>query len=226
MLYMYRIFIVEDDPTIANVLSEELAGWGFETRCAADFSNVMSEFMGWDPQLVLLDLALPTRSGFYWCAEIRKLSQVPVIFLSSVADNMNMVTALHQGADDFISKPFDLQVLVAKVQAMLRRTYDFSASSNLITHRDATLDRESAVLRYGGRSIDLTRNELFILTLLMENRGKVVQRETIMRKLWDDESFIDDNTLTVNVTRLRKKLEEAGLHDYIETKKGLGYCVP
>lgn len=223
---MFRIFIVEDDATIATVIAEELAGWGLEAFCAADFTDVLGEFLQRKPQLVLLDLALPFRSGFYWCSEIRKISQVPILFISSASDNMNQITALHQGADDFIAKPFDLQVLVAKIQAMLRRTYDFTPSSELLSHRGATLNKETAVLHYEDQSIGLTRNELFILTLLMENRGRVIQRGTIMRKLWDDESFIDDNTLTVNIARLRKKLEEAGLRDYIQTKKGLGYCIP
>lgn len=222
---MYRILIVEDDATIARVLAEELDAWGFAPRAAADFAGVMDEFEAFAPQLVLLDLSLPFRSGFYWCAEIRKISQVPVVFISSAADNMNLVTALHQGADDFVAKPFDLQVLVAKVQALLRRSYDYSPAPELLSHRGAALDKDAALLRYGGHKVELTRNELFILTLLLESRGKVVSREAIMRRLWDDESFIDDNTLTVNVTRLRKKLEEAGLTDFITTKKGLGYCI-
>lgn len=223
---MYRILIVEDDDTIAKVVSGELAGWGFETRCVRDFSDVMLDFHDMNPQLVLLDLALPCRSGFYWCAEIRKISQAPVVFISSASDNMNLVTALHQGADDFIAKPFDLQVLVAKVQALLRRCYDFGAAPELLSHRGAALDKDACVLRYEGQKIDLTRNELFILSLLMENRGRVVGRDALIRALWDDESFIDDNTLTVNVARLRRKLEDAGLDDYIATKKGLGYCIP
>ncbi|MDR2932553.1 MAG: response regulator transcription factor [Oscillospiraceae bacterium] len=222
---MYRIFIVEDGGTIARVMAEELSGWGLDACRAADFSNIMSEFAALNPHLVLLDLALPFRSGFYWCSEIRKSSKVPVIFLSSAADNMNMVTALHQGADDFIAKPFDLQVLVAKVQAMLRRSYDFTSPSEIVQHRGALLDKDAATLQYDNQKIELTRNEFLILALLLDNKGKVVQRETIMRRLWDDENFIDDNTLTVNVTRLRKKLEKAGLDDFIETKKGLGYCV-
>lgn len=223
---MYKILIVEDDPTIAGVMSGELSGWGYEVACVKDFGRVMEEFTRVAPSLVLLDISLPHRSGFHWCGEIRKVSKVPVIFVTSSADNMNLVTALYQGGDDFIAKPFDLPVLVAKVQALLRRAYDFAPAFETLAFRGAVLDLNAMCLTLDGRAIDLTKNEFRILQLLLESRGRVIRREAIMRKLWDDESFIDDNTLTVNINRLRRKLEDAGLADMILTKKGEGYLVP
>ena len=222
---MYRILIVEDDATIAHVMGNELASWGYTVRCVEDFERVMEEYHALMPHLVLLDLSLPYRSGFHWCGEIRKISKVPIVFVSSAADNMNHVTALHQGADDFITKPFDLSVLVAKTQAILRRTYDFATPAGTLMHRGAVLELGDMSLVVAGRRVELTKNEFRILQMLLENRGRVVAREAIMRRLWDDESFIDDNTLTVNVTRLRKKLDDAGLWGFITTKKGQGYLV-
>lgn len=224
---MHKILIVEDDATIAAVLAKELGGWGYKAMAVTDFAKVMETFCEYSPQLVILDLSLPHRSGFHWCGEIRKVSSVPIIFISSAADNMNMVTALHQGADDFIAKPFDLAVLVAKVQAILRRSYSFGgASGESLFARGAALNVNSMQLTAGDSAVELTKNEFRILQLLMENAGRVTPREAIMQKLWDDESFIDDNTLTVNINRLRKKLEAAGLANFIITKKGEGYMVP
>lgn len=222
---MYRILIVEDDPTIAGVIERELAGWGYQVKQVADFARVMSDFEAFNPQLVLLDLSLPFRGGHYWCAEIRKTSKVPVVFISSSGDKMSLVTAIHQGGDDFIAKPFDLQVLVAKVQALLRRSYDFAAATDLLSHAGVLLNLSDASVHIKEQKVELTRNEFRILQLLMENKGRLVARETLMRRLWDDESFIDDNTLTVNITRLRKKLADAGASGFITTKKGLGYMV-
>lgn len=222
---MYRILLVEDDPVIAGVIASELDGWGYHTHCADDFAHVMETFEAVTPQLVLLDIGLPLRSGFYWCAEIRKISKVPIIFISSAADTMNMVTAIHQGADDFIAKPFDLSVLIAKVQALLRRTYDFATPADLLSHRGAVLDLGSLTLTVNGNATKLTGNEFRILQILMENKGHLVGRDALMRRLWESEHFIDDNTLTVNIARLRKKLDEAGLPGFITTKKGLGYIM-
>lgn len=221
---MQKILIVEDDATIARVVAEALEGWGYETACAEDFGDVMSVFSTFGPQLVLLDLSLPQRSGFYWCEEIRKESSVPIVFISSAADNMNQVMALHRGADDFIAKPFDLTVLVAKVQALLRRSYSFAPpGGDSLPLPGATLDIGEMAIVHAGGKVELTRNEFRILQMLTESRGRVLPREAIMRRLWDDESFIDDNTLTVNIARLRKKLMEAGCGDCICTKKGEGY---
>lgn len=222
---MYRIMIVEDDPVIARTVKETLISWGMEVYCVQDFRNIMAEFAGVSPHLVLMDISLPFFNGFHWCQEIRKVSSVPVIFLSSASDNMNIIMAVNMGADDFIAKPFDLSIMTAKVQALLRRTYDFGRETGLLEHCGAILDTGNGVLNYNGQRIELTRNEWRILQVLMENKGRAVSRDTLMTKLWESDSFIDDNTLTVNVTRLRRKLAEAGLDDFIHTKKGVGYLV-
>ncbi len=222
---MYRIFIVEDDKVIAGLVKKHLVSWGYEVDCAEDFSDVLTEFVRRDPQLVLLDLKLPFYNGFHWCREIRKISQVPILFLSSAADNMNMVMAMSQGADDFIAKPFDLNVLAFKVQAVLRRSYSFGKASDILEHRGAVLNMGNTSLTWQGKAVDLTKNELRILQILFEHAGKVVSREAIMTKLWESDSFVDDNTLTVNMTRLRRKLEGAGLKEFIVTKKGMGYMI-
>ena len=222
---MYKILIVEDDNTIAERLASHLKKWNYKTVCVRDFKNVMEEFKKTDPQLVILDIGLPFYNGFYWCQEIRKVSKVPVLFLSSASDNMSIIMAVNMGGDDFIAKPFDLNVLTAKVQALLRRTYEFAGATNLLEHKGAILDKENGILTYQGEKIELTKNEWRILQVLMEHKGKAVSRDTLMMRLWESDSFIDDNTLTVNVTRLRRKLEEIGLSDYIQTKKGVGYLL-
>ncbi|MDO4339738.1 MAG: response regulator transcription factor [Eubacteriales bacterium] len=222
---MYKILIVEDDETIAGLIKKHLESWGYQVEYVRDFAHVLGEFVRKDPQLVLLDLKLPFYNGFHWCEEIRKVSQVPILFLSSAADNMNMVMAMSRGADDFIAKPFDMDVLAAKVQAIIRRTYSFGKSANILEHNGAVLNIGSSTLAWEGETLDLTKNEQRILQILFENGGKVVSRDAIMIKLWENDSFVDDNTLTVNMTRLRKKLEGMGLKDFIVTKKGLGYMV-
>lgn len=222
---MYRILIVEDDETIAGLVKKHLESWGYQVDQVVDFAQVITEFIQKDPQLVLLDLRLPFYNGFHWCEEIRKISQVPVIFVSSAADNMNMVMAMTRGADDFIAKPFDLDVLVAKVQAILRRSYSFGKAAGILEYKGAVLNIGNGSLSFGEESLELTRNELKILQILFENNGKAVSREAIMTKLWENDSFVDDNTLTVNITRLRRKLEGVGLKSFIVTKKGMGYMV-
>ncbi|MEZ3507060.1 MAG: response regulator transcription factor [Lachnospiraceae bacterium] len=220
---MYRILIVEDDTVISEQVSKYLSRWGYETACAEDFEDILPQFVSFDPQLVLLDIGLPFYNGYYWCGEIRKISQVPVVFVSSAADNMNIVMAMNMGGDDFIVKPFDLEVLLAKVQAILRRTYAFQNQSAVMEHRNVILNLADMSLLYQGVKLELSKNEFRILQLLYENAGKTVGRETIMKRLWDNECFVDDNTLTVNMNRLRRKLEEAGVRDFILTKKGVGY---
>lgn len=222
---MYKILIIEDDRTIAGTVKSNLEKWGFEARCAEKFKDIMSEFSEFLPHLVLMDIGLPFYNGFYWCSEIRKISKVPVVFLSSASDNMNIIMAMNMGGDDFISKPFDLTVLMAKIQAILRRTYDFGSETSVITHKGAMLNVADAALCYNGEKIDLTKNEYRILLTLLENKGKVVSRELLMNKLWETDSYVDENTLTVNVSRLRKKLERSGLTDFIETRSGMGYIV-
>ena len=222
---MYRIFIIEDDEIIANLLKKNLCSWGYDVSCAQDFSNIIQEFARLDPQLVLLDLKLPFYNGFHWCEEIRRISQVPIIFISSAADNMNMVMAMSRGADDFIAKPFDMDVLTAKIQAILRRTYSFGTPGNVLEYKGALLNPPRCTLTWNGHDIALTKNELRILEILLEHAGKTVSRDALMTRLWESDSFVDDNTLTVNITRLRRKLEGEDLKDFIITKKGLGYMV-
>ena len=222
---MYRILVVEDDPGIAQAVCAHLRQWELEARCVQNFRAVMDEFTAFDPQLVLLDISLPFFNGYHWCTQIRSVSRVPVMFLSSAAENMNIVMAMNMGGDDFIAKPFDLNVLLAKIQAILRRTYDFAAPAPTLEHRGAVLNTADASLMYQGQRIELTKNDYRILQTLLERKGSVVSRETLMEKLWETDSFVDENTLTVNIARLRRKLEAAGLSDYITTKKGLGYLI-
>lgn len=222
---MHKIFIVEDDLVIANAIRNHMEMWGCQARCAENFRDIMSEFNEFESDMVLLDIGLPFFNGFYWCTQMRAVSKVPIIFISSASDNMNIVMAMNMGGDDFIAKPFDLTVLTAKVQALLRRTYDFAAGGSVIEHRGATLNIGDASLSYNGEKIDLTKNEFKILQILLENKGRVVSRDDIMVRLWETDSFVDENTLTVNVARLRKKLDSSGLTDFIRTKKGMGYLV-
>lgn len=222
---MYKILIVEDDSTIANILKNHLCKWGYEAENISDFNNVMDEFIKYDPQLVVLDIALPFYNGFHWCMEIRKISKVPIIFASSASDNMNLIMAINMGADDFIAKPFDLNVVVAKIQALVRRTYSFQGQVNILECNGAVLNLGDITLTYKNDKLELSKNEFKILQILLENKSKAVSRDEIMRQLWESESFIDDNTLTVNVTRLRKRLEDIGLKDFIKTKKGIGYLI-
>ena len=222
---MYRILIVEDDQVIGETLQRHLKAWGYEAVCVKDFDRVLEEFAAVNPQLVLLDIGLPVYNGYHWCGEIRKLSKVPVLFLSSASDNMNIVMAMNMGGDDFIAKPFDLEVLAAKVQALLRRAYSFWKASGILEHCGAILNPGSGILSWNGEQVELTRNELRILQILFENAGKTVSRDAMMMKLWENDSFIDDNTLTVNITRLRRKLDGIGLKEFILTKKGIGYML-
>lgn len=222
---MYKIMIIEDDFTIAERVGEHLRKWGYEVACATEFKNITEQIISFDPHLVLLDVMLPSYNGFYWCNELRKISKVPVAFISSAADNMNIVMAMNMGGDDFITKPFDLNVLSAKVGALIRRTYSFQGKMNVLEHRGVILNLNDTTLTYNHQKVELTKNEYKILQLLMENVGRVVSRDDIMQCLWESDSFIDDNTLTVNLTRLRKKLATVGLENFIATKKGLGYLV-
>lgn len=220
---MFRILIVEDDKIISDKMKKHLEKWGYEVECVDDFANVLQHFTRFDPQLVLMDIGLPFYNGYYWCGEIRRSSQAPIIFISSASDNMNIVMAVNMGGDDFIAKPFDLEILAAKVQAVLRRTYSFQGWSSALEYGGLTLNLSDMSIAWGDKKLELTKNEFRILQILFENGGKVVSRENIMKRLWDDECFVDDNTLTVNMNRLRKRLEEAGMKDRITTKKGVGY---
>lgn len=222
---MYKLFVAEDDAGIANAVAELGRAWGFEVKLCEDFSDVTAEFAAFSPHTVLMDIGLPFYDGFHWCRKIREISKVPIIFISAAADNMNIIMAVNMGADDFVTKPFDGRVLMAKVQALLRRTYDFSEPTALIEHGGAVLNKDEASLSFKGQKIPLSKNECRILLCLMENRGKVVSRERLMETLWQTDQFVDENTLTVNVNRLRKKLTAAGLDRFIVTKFGMGYTV-
>ena len=222
---MYKVFLAEDDDGIANAIIKRLSEWEFEVRRADNYRDVMGEFKEFEPHIVMLDISLPFYNGFHWCSEIRQISKCPVVFISSASDNLNIVTAMNMGGDDFIAKPFDLSVLVAKIQAILRRSYDFAENIGVITHKGAVLNTADATLKFNGEKIDLTKNEYRIMETLLENKGKVVSRERLMNRLWETASFVDENTLSVNIARLRKKLEQAGLHDFITTKIGMGYIV-
>ena len=221
----YRVLIVEDDRGIAEAVEESLSGWDMLPRTVTDFRNIMAEFADYQPHLVLMDISLPFMNGYHWCREIRKSASVPIVFISSASDNMNIVMAMNMGADDFIAKPFDPDVLVAKVQALLRRSYDFAGSAPVIEHRGIVLNTGDNTLTCNDQKLDLSRNEYRILLTLMQNKGKIVSREKLMEALWQTDSFVDENTLTVNVGRLRKKLEAAGVSDFITTKFGEGYLV-
>ncbi len=216
---------MEDDETIARLIKKHLEKWEYEVSTVQDFGNVLGEFAACDPQLVLLDIRLPFYNGYHWCTQIRQVSKVPIIFLSSVSDNMNIVMAMNMGADDFIPKPFDLEVLTAKVQALLRRSYDFAGSSSMLEHKGMLLNLSDATLLYQEQKVELTKNELKILQTLIENKMQVVTRETLMTRLWESDMYVDENTLSVNVNRLRKKLTSIGLEDSILTKKGIGYQI-
>ncbi len=221
-----KVLIVEDDSKIYELVKEKFEQWSFEVAGVEDFQKVMEVFIAESPELVILDVNLPVYDGFYWCQQIRTVSKTPIVFLSSREHPMDIVMAMNVGADDYIQKPFNLDVLVAKVQALLRRTYSYGDTiSDVIEWNGAVLDLKKGSLHYNDREVHLTKNEFFILRLLLEERGKIVSREELMRRLWEDEKFVSDNTLSVNITRIRTKLEEIGLNDQIVTKKGQGYLV-
>ena len=222
---MYRIFLAEDDHALAEAISRQLESWGNEVITVRDFRRVSAEFAEARPQLVLLDIMLPFYDGYHWCTEIRKLSSVPIVFISSASDNMNIVMAMNMGGDDFMPKPVDPMVLTAKLQALLRRTYELSEPCQALECHGALLDLSSGTLEYGGQRLELTKNEFRILRTLLENRDKTVSRERLMTVLWQSDCYVEENTLTVNVARLRKKLEGVGLGGIIATKPGEGYIL-
>ena len=222
---MYRILIVEDDNVIAEQMKLHIEKWGFEVAVDENLQSPLGDISKFKPDLVLLDVNLPFYNGFFRCSKIREVSKIPVIFVSSASDNMNQIMAMNMGGDDFITKPFSLDVLTAKINATLRRAYDFGPNSNLIEHRGAIFLPSESAMNYNGERIELTKNENRILTVLLENKSTIVSRRKLMEKLWDEDCFVDENTLNVNVNRLRKKLEAAGLTDFITTKKGQGYII-
>lgn len=223
---MFKVMIVEDDVKIREIVKENIIKWGFDILCIEDFNEVFNSYVKHEPHLILMDINLPCFDGFYWCNKIREVSKVPIMFISSRSTNMDIIMAMNMGGDDLIQKPFSLEVLMAKLNALLRRTYSYaSVESNVIEHRGAVLNLKESSVTHNGEKVELTKNEFKILHILMNNNGSIVTRDKIMRSLWEDESFVDDNTLTVNINRLRKKLENAGLIDFIQTKKGQGYVI-
>ncbi|BAU28755.1 DNA-binding response OmpR family regulator [Aneurinibacillus soli] len=224
---MFTVMLVEDDPKLREIIEENIRKWGFDVHAVQQFDHVFADFIEQKPHLVLLDINLPSFNGFYWCQKIREVSNVPIIFISSRNESMDIVMAINMGGDDFIQKPFSLDVLIAKIQAILRRTYSYAdTDTNVLQYKQAMLDSKAGTLTHAEQKIELTKNEFNILHLLMKNAGTIVNRDKIMRSLWEDESFVDDNTLTVNINRLRKKLADIQLHDFIQTKKGQGYMIP
>ena len=223
---MYKIFIVEDDNVLCNNIGEGIAKWGFSVVSIENFENVLEEFAKHNPHLVIMDINLPCFDGFYWCKKIRDISKVPIIFLSSRDSNMDIVMAVNMGGDDYVTKPFSMDILLAKIQALLRRTYSYGQEEGqIIECNGAILNINDGTLTYNDKSMELTRNEFKILQLLMRNQGKIVARDRIMRALWESEYFISENTLTVNINRLRKSIEDIGLEDFILTKKSQGYMI-
>ena len=218
-----KILIVEDDNDIAEILANELSVWGYDTVCVKDFNNVLDEFKAEKPELVLMDIILPYFNGFYWCQKIREISKVPLMFISSKSEDIDIVQAMQFGGDDYIVKPINIQIVRAKIVALLRRSYDFVEETDYLIFGNVKLLLSAAKLEFMGKVAELTRTELMILETLFKDRGAVSKRDKIMDKCWQEENFIDDNTLAVNMTRLRKKLAEIGLDDFIQTKKGIGY---
>lgn len=224
---MFKLLIIEDDQDIRYLLSDALQKWNFETACVTDFQHVLTDFLDYQPHLVLLDINLPAYDGFYWCQKIREISKVPIIFLSSRQTNMDMIMAMNMGGDDFVNKPFSMDILIAKIQALLRRTYNYTEqTTTVLEHNGLLLNIENSTMTIQDQVVDLSKNEYQLLYHLMKHHGKIVSREKLLRAIWDDERFVDDNTLTVNINRLRKKIEQAGLTHYIETKVGQGYLIP
>ena len=221
----FKIFIIEDDEVIGNSLKKFLENWSYDVYLADDFEKVFDQYKNIDPAIVLIDISLPFFSGYYWCEEIRKVSNVPIIFISSADENLNKIMAMNMGADDYITKPFDLELLLAKIKALLRRSYEYTDSLDNIAYKDIIIDRDKMLLIFEGGEISLTKNEYLILEMMFAQPQKVFRREEFMDKMWQTDEFIDDNTLTVNIMRLRKKLENIGLNDFIKTKKKVGYYI-
>jgi DNA-binding response OmpR family regulator len=223
---MYRIMMIEDDEKIRRIVADTLKKWQYDVVEVNQFDQVLTEFEQTNPHLVLLDINLPVFDGYYWCQQIRSVSKVPIIFLSSRNQNMDIIMAINMGGDDFIQKPFDLDILVAKISALIRRKYTYQEDENIMfNHRGLKLNVTNSTIGFNGQSTELSRNEFILLQLMMRNVGKILSREDLMQALWNEEQFVDDNTLTVNVNRMRRKIASLGLEDFIVTRKGMGYVI-
>lgn len=224
---MAKIMIIEDDPSISQLISENLEKWQMSSYITKDFNNIIEQFNDYQPDLVLLDINLPVFDGYYWNQEIRKISKIPIIIISSRNSNMDQIMSMNMGADDFVEKPFSIDILIAKINALLRRTYDFTKrTDDVIEHNGLKLNLSSGTVEIDNNKIDLSKNEYKLLQRLLKDQGKIVTREQLLNFMWDDERFVDDNTLTVNINRLRGKIEKYGLKNYIVTKVGQGYIIP
>lgn len=221
----FKIFLIEDDEIIAKSLKKFLENWSYDVYLVEDFEKVFEEYKKIDPAIILIDISLPFFNGYYWCEQVRKVSNLPIIFISSASENLNKIMAMNMGADDYITKPFDLELLLAKIKALLRRSYEYTEISNNIAYEDIVIDRDKMLLIFDNKHISLTKNEYLILEMMFAHPQKVFRREEFMDKIWQTDEFIDDNTLTVNIMRLRKKLEEIGLSNFIKTKKKVGYYI-
>lgn len=221
----WKIFLVEDDKVIAEEIKRHLNFWNYEIKIAEDFQNIFDDFKSFHPDLVLMDVSLPFYNGYHWCKIIRKNSKVPILFISAADENLNLIMAMDLGADDYLTKPFELELLQIKIRALLRRAYEYIETRNIF-YKDISLDCDKMIISRENKEIELTKNEFKILEILLEKPGKVVNRDEIIDKIWQTDSYIDDNTLTVNVMRLRKKLEDINIFELIKTKKGVGYYVP
>ena len=222
---MYKILLIEDDIDLAKESALALQKWGFKVHLIDNFENIIEEFIDKKPEVVLLDVNLPLYNGFYWCEKIREISKTPIIFLSSRDSDMDLIMGINNGGDDYITKPFSIDVLVTKINAIIRRVYNYNKSNNILSYKDLMFDVEKGTIKHNDKSIELTKNEIKIFTLLLKNKDKVVSRESLMMSLWDSDEFVTDNALTVNINRLRSKIKELGIEDFIKTKKGIGYIV-
>ena len=221
----FKIFLIEDDEIIAKSLKKFLENWSYDVYLVKDYEKVFEEYKKIDPAIILIDISLPFFNGYYWCEQVRKVSNLPIIFISSASENLNKIMAMNMGADDYITKPFDLELLLAKIKALLRRSYEYTEPSHNIAYKDIVIDRDRMVLSFGYSQLSLSKNEYLILEMMFVHPEKIFQREEIMDKIWQTDEFIDDNTLTVNIMRLRKKLDSIGLKNFIKTKKKVGYYI-
>lgn len=223
---MKKIIIIEDDEVIREELQNFLKRYGYEIKAPTDLNNIIKYVENENANLILLDINLPLYDGYYICREIRKTSEVPIIIVTSRDSEVDELMSMNLGADDFITKPYNTEILLARITNVLKRTYGSLKTTNILIYRDFNLNLSNATVVYKDKSLDLTKNEVKILSYLINNRGNIVKRDSLMEYLWKSDYFVDDSTLTVNINRLRKKLEEIGIENPIETRRGLGYIMP
>ena len=223
---MEKIIIIEDDEIIREELKNFLIRYGYEVVAPTSFEKVVEFILSENANLVLLDINLPVFDGYYICREVRKKSDVPIIIVTSRDSDMDELMSMNLGADDFVTKPYNTQILLARIAALLKRSGSSTKPKSILTYKDFQLNLSNATIKYNEKEIELTKNEVKILSYLMNHKGQIVSRELLMEYLWSTDYFVDDSTLTVNITRLRKKLEEIGIENVIETRRGLGYIMP